>query len=230
MSGDATRAARQFGEGPLSRSAARVYTLLVVELLLLLACLPGLVPLVLLDADASNIPLYAACALPLGPALSAALYALHHQRPDLTDLRPAAAFRRGYRANLAGVLRIWVPLLALLTVVAVNLAHLDVAGVPRWWAVPLVGVAALAALVGVNALVITSLFAFRARDVARLALHFTVRAPGVGIGTALVLVAGAAVTAVTSEAVLALAGSVCALALLRVAAPMVETIREEFTA
>ncbi|TDC64111.1 hypothetical protein E1258_09035 [Micromonospora sp. KC207] len=229
MSSDAARTARQFGDGPLSRAAARVYTLIVVEVLLLLACLPGLVPLVLLDPDASNIPLYAACVLPLAPALSAALYALHHQRPDLTDLRPAAAFRRGYRINLAGVLRIWVPLLAWLTVVAVNLAHLDVAAVPRWWAVPLVGVAAVATLVWTNALVITSLFAFRARDVARLALHFAVRAPGVSLGTALLLSASAAVTAVTSEAVLALAGSVCALALLRVAAPMTATIQREFT-
>jgi uncharacterized membrane protein YesL len=230
VSSEAARAARGFGDGPLSRVAARVHTLLVVELLLLAASLPGLVPLVLLGRDASNVPLYAACALPLGPALSAALYALHHQRPDLTDLRPAAAFLRGYRANAAGVLRLWAPLLAWLTVVGVNLAHLDAAGVPRWWAALLVGVAAVAALAGAHALVVTSLFAFRARDVARLAVGFLVRAPAGTLGVALLLAAAVAVTAVTSEAVLALAGSLWALALLRVAGPMIDTIRKEFTA
>ncbi|TDB87018.1 DUF624 domain-containing protein, partial [Micromonospora fluostatini] len=121
---------RQFGDGPLSRGAAHVYTLLVVGVLLVATTLPGLVPLVLLGSDVSNLPLVAACLLPVGPAVSAALYALRHQRPDLTDLRPAALFLRGYRANLGGTLRIWVPLLAWLTVVAVNLANLAAAAVP----------------------------------------------------------------------------------------------------
>src|SRR4051812_29804719 len=70
-SDDAVGAGRQFGVGPLARAAAFVHTLLVVELLLLATTVPGLVPLVLLDRDASNVPLAAACALPLGPAVSA---------------------------------------------------------------------------------------------------------------------------------------------------------------
>ena len=48
---------QQFGTGLLSRVAARVYSLIVVELLLLLTTVPGLVLLVLLDRDASNLPL-----------------------------------------------------------------------------------------------------------------------------------------------------------------------------
>ena len=75
--GEAARPRPGFGEGPLSRAAALVYTLIVVELLLLATTLPGLVPLVLLARDVSNAPLAALCLLPLGPALSAALYALH---------------------------------------------------------------------------------------------------------------------------------------------------------
>lgn len=124
--------AGQFGAGPLSRIAALVYTLLVVEGLLLAATLPGLVPLVLLDRDASNVPLAAACALPLGPALSAAVYALHRRSRDITDLRPAAAFWRGYRMNVLDVLRMWVPWLLLLTVIGVSLANFSAARVPGW--------------------------------------------------------------------------------------------------
>jgi hypothetical protein len=227
---EAVGARRQFGDGPLSRAAALIYTLLVVELLFLVTTGPGLVPLVLLDRDASNIPLVAACALPLGPAMSAALYALHHRHPDLTDLRPAAAFWRGYKANLSGVLRIWVPWLVWLTIVAVNLAYFAAADVPRWWAALLVLVAVAATLWGANALVITSLFAFRATDVARLGLYFLVRRWSVSLGHASLLIVAAAVTAFSSEAVLALLGSVFALALLRTCRPMITEIRAEFTA
>jgi hypothetical protein len=220
----------QFGEGPLARAAALVYNLLVVEVLLLTTAAPGLVVLVLLDRDASNIPLAAACAVPLGPALSAALYALRHRRRDLTDLRPAAAFWRGYRLNLRGALVVWVPWLAWLTIVGVNLAHFSATGLPGWWGVLLALVGAAATLAAVNALVITSLFAFRAADVARLAVLYLARTPGVTLGNACLAVVAAGVTALSSEAVLALLGSVLAAALLRTCRPMVTEIERELTA
>jgi hypothetical protein len=227
---DTAPAWRQFGDGPLSRVAALVYTLLVVEALLVLTTLPGLVGLVLLARDVSNLPLAAVCAIPLGPAAAAALYALRHQRPDLTDLRPAALFWQGWRVNLGPVLRVWLPLLLWLTVVAVNLAHRSAVDLPGWWAVLLVAVAGAAVLVGTNTLVITSAFTFRTRDVARLAVYFLVRAPGVTFGHACLLALAAGVTAVASEAVLALLGAVFVGALAWTSGPMIDTIRKEFTA
>ncbi|MFJ8687763.1 hypothetical protein [Micromonospora wenchangensis] len=220
---------REVGDGPLSRAAAAVYTVLVVGSLLILTTLPGLVPALLLGRDASNLPLVALCLLPVGPAVSAALYALHHQRPDLTDLRPAARFRQGYRANLAQVLRIWVPSLLWLTVIAVNLTHLSVAGVPTGWAVPLLVIGVAVTLVGGNALVIASLFTFRTRDVLRLALYFLVRTPAVTIGTVLLLAAAAALTVLVSEALPVLLAGPFVLAYLRVATPMTDLVRKDFT-
>ncbi|MFY1623166.1 hypothetical protein ACN261_27335 [Micromonospora sp. WMMD723] len=220
---------REVGDGPLSRAAAAVYTVLVVGFLLLLTTLPGLVPVLLLGRDASNLPLVALCLVPVGPAVSAALYALHHQRPDLTDLRPAARFRQGYRANVAQVLRIWVPLLLWLTVIAVNLAHLPVAGVPTGWAVPLLAIGGALTLAGGNALVIASLFTFRTRDVLRLALYFLVRTPTVTVGTALLLAAAGALTVLVSEALPVLLAGPFVLAYLRVATPMTDLVRKDFT-
>jgi hypothetical protein len=221
---------KRFGEGPLSRIAALVYTLLVVEAQLLLATLPGLVPLVLLDRDASNVPLAAACALPLGPALSAALYALHRRSRDITDLKPAAAFWRGYRMNILGVLRIWVPWLVWLTIIGVSLANFSAADLPGWWAALLVIIAAVATVWLANAIVITSLFVFRPVDIARLAAYFLVRRPGVTLGNAgLVIIAGG-VTYFATEAALALLGSILANMLLLACRPMTAEIQEDFVA
>ena len=227
---DLGRGRAGFGTGPLSRAAALVYTLLVVELLVLISTAPGLALVVLLDRDASNLPLVAVAALPVGPALSAAVYALRRRGRDLTDLAPAAAFRRGYRMNLRGVLLIWLPCSAWLTVLAVNLAYHRAAAVPGWWAVALAALALLAALWLANALVITSLYAFRARDVARLAGYFLLRRPGTTLGNAGLLILAAGITVVASEAVLALLGSVFAAALLRTCGPMLAEIEERFTA
>ncbi|MFB9239892.1 DUF624 domain-containing protein [Plantactinospora siamensis] len=225
----------QFGVGPLARGAALAYTLLTVQALLLvtaapLLAWPLLVPPLLLDRDASTIALVAACAVPLGPALSAALYALRRRSLDLTDLHPARAFWRGYRANWAQVLTIWVPLLLGLAIVAVNLAHFSAAAVPGWWAALLVVLALVATLGGVNALVIVSLFAFRTRDVVRLALYFLVRAPRVTLGVAAVLVVAAGIAATASIAVLAVFGSLLGLALLWASGPLIDAVTKEFTA
>ena len=215
---------RRFGEGPLSRTAALIYTLLVVELWFLLAIAPGLMSLVLLDRDASNAPLVVLCALPVAPALSAALYALRNRGRDLTDLTPSAAFRRGYRMNLPAVLRIWLPWSAWMGIVAFSLA------VPGWWTAALVVVAVVVALWLINALVITSLYAFRARDVARLAGYFLGRTPGVTLGNAGLLLVAAGITTFASEAVLALLGSLLAAAFLRTSSGIRREIEARFIA
>lgn len=222
--------ARQFGEGPLARVAALVYSLLAIELMLLVTTLPGLIPLVLLDRDASNAPLAVACAVPLGPALSAAIYALRKHKGDLTDLRPAAAFWRGYRLNVGGVLRVWIPWLALIAVLAVNLSHARAAAIPGWWMGLLVALAVASALWMANALVIVSLFSFRTIDIARLAAYFLGRTRSVTLGDLGLLICAAGLVAVASEAVLALVGVLFAAFLLRVSRPMIALVTEEFTA
>lgn len=226
----AAEARERFGTGPLSRAAAFIYTMLAVEVLVLLTAGPGLVAMVLLDRNASNLPLAAACALPAGPALSAALYALDRRRLDLTDLRPTATFWRGYRLNAKDALVTWAGWLVWITVLAMSLTNLTVAGLPRWWAVPIGLVAVAATLWGLNALVIASMFAFRARDVARLAAYCLVRSPGATVGNLCLLIVAVGIVLVSSEAVLALLGSLFLLALLHNCRPVIAVVRTEFTA
>jgi hypothetical protein len=219
-----------FGTGPLARASALVYTLLVTEGLLLLTSAPGLVPLLMLGGSASNLPLDAACLVPAGPAASAALFALWRRSADLAGLRPAAAFWRGYRLNVGGVLRLYLPWLAVMTMVAIGLAHGGAAGVPGWWRVLLVVIAVVGTLWLANAMVITSLFAFRVADVARLAAYFLGKTPLVALGNAGVLIAGALVTAFGTEPVTMLLAAVGCLTLLTSSRPMIEQVKERFTA
>jgi hypothetical protein len=213
---------QRFGTGPLSRAAALVHTLLVVQSLMLLTGAAGIVPLVLLDRDASNIPLAVGCAIPAGPALSAALYALRRRSRDLTDLEPARAFLRGYRMNVAGVLKLWVPWLAWEAVLGVDLAH-------GGWTIGVAAIALVAALWQANVLVIASLYTFRARDTARLAAYFLVRTPRVTLGTAGLLALAGVVVLFWSEAVLVMLAVVFAAALLRTAGPLRTGIEARFT-
>lgn len=229
-SATAPASGRQFGEGPLAQVTSAVYCLMTVELLMLLTSAPGIVPLILLDRTASNAPLAVACMLPIAPSLSAALFALRHHRGDLTDLRPAAEFWRGYRLNALAVLRVWVPWLVGMAVIAENLAHLKASGVPGWWGAVLVVIAVVSLLWMANALVITSLFSFRTIDVARLSAYFLGRTRGVTLGNLCLLIVSVGVVDLASEAALAALGVIFGGALLRTAEPLIRQVTEEFTA
>ena len=222
---------REFGDGVLARGAAAVHRVLVIELGLLLAAAPGLVLLALLVPDASNAPLAALALVPVGPAVSAAVFAW---RATLREpgLEPLRHFVRGYRANVVDVLRWWVPTLVLLTVLVTNLAHLDAvitAPVPR----AVVRAVLLAVLVATplwaaHVLVLTSLFTLRTRDAARLGLHHLGRRASAGAASLLVLAGG--VVVLTSDWVLALLGSLFTLLLLHNARTMIVDVEEGVTA
>jgi hypothetical protein len=79
-------------------------------------------------------------------------------------------------------------------------------------------------------MVITSLFAFRVVDVTRLAAYFLGRTPLVALGNAGVLIAGALVTAFGTEPVALLLATVGCLGLLTSSRPMIEQVKERFTA
>lgn len=221
--------ATDFGIGPLSRAAALIHTLVTVEALLLAAAAPGLAGLFLLGPDPSNLPLAAVCLLPLGPALSAALYALHHRDRDLTDLHPARAYRRGWRLNALPALKLWAPLLAWLTVIAFTLTHFSATGLPGWWAVLLAATGLGSLLWGAHALVLTSLFSFRTRDTARLAGYFLFRHGRATLATASLLVLTAAGTALLTEALPALLAAPLLLSLLHGSRAVIAETQEDFT-
>ncbi|MFF0011745.1 hypothetical protein [Streptomyces sp. NPDC005374] len=225
----ATGSAVSFGIGPLSRAAALIHTLVTVEALLLVAASPGLVGLLLLGPDPAGLPLAAVCLLPLGPATAAALYALHHRDHDLADLHPARAYWRGWRLNALPSLRLWTPLLAWLTVIAFTLTHFSATGLPGWWAVLLTAIGAGSLLWGAHALVLTALFAFRARDTARLAGYFLFRHGRATLAAASLLVLTVTGTTLLTEALPALLAAPLLLSLLHSSRPVIAETQEEFT-
>jgi len=78
--------------------------------------------------------------------------------------------------------------------------------------------------------VITSLFAFRAVDAARLAAYFLGRTPLVTLGNAGVLLGAAILTAYGTEALTALLVTTLGLLLLGTSRAMIEQVRRDFTA
>ncbi|WP_203753501.1 DUF624 domain-containing protein [Cellulomonas chitinilytica] len=224
MSRDAERFS-EVGRGPLSRWSAVVYWALVIEGLVVLTSLPGLVLLLLLDRSAGNAPLFALAAVPLGPSLAAAVFAWRQWLATPAgdrDLTPARHYLRGYRLNWRDVLQWWVPTLVLLAVLDINAAG----GGPFALVAVLLGVAVLA-WAG-NALVLSSVFAFRTRDVARLAAYYLAAKPGSGLGVVALVVIGGGIAVLATDWLLLLLLSVLVLLLVRNAGPVIADAKERF--
>jgi hypothetical protein len=222
-------ARREFGEGVLGRVTAVVYWYLMVEALLVVAVLPGALGSLFLERTPGNAPLFALCLVPVGPAVSAALFALR-DRTRAEGLTPASSFWRGCRLNWADALKVWVPALVAGVVLLLGLANVGAGGVPGWFAGVLVVVGAGLALWVVNALVIVSFFGFRTRDAARLAAHFLGARPLVTLGSLSLLVLAAGIVALTTEALFGLLAAAWLALVLRNAGPLLTEVEEQFTA
>lgn len=160
---------RDFGTGPLSQLAGSVYRHGVLALCLVLACLPTLVAAMLLGGSPRGLPWVVVAQLPVAPALSAGLYAVRGWRRE-DEAGPAQLFRRGYRMNVVDVLRWWAPTVAVLAVLATNVVNPGAVAIGSALGVVSLVVGALVLLWAGHALVVSSFFTFRTRDVARIAV------------------------------------------------------------
>ena len=214
-------------EGPLSRVAAVVYWFVMIELLLVLTTAPGLVIALFLDRSAGNLPLFVLCAVPLGPAVSAALFAWRVFLRE-RDTAPAHHFWRGYRLNLLDALRVWVPALVLLAVLVTNVAFAGVAGgvgIP----VPVsLGLAAVVLVWSMRMLVITSAFAFRWRDAARIAAFTLTSRPLPSLGLLSLVVLTFGIAGLAFDAVVALLAAPLTYLLARNEAPVLALVQLRF--
>lgn len=228
MSGARAWTDTEVGPGALSRGAAAVYRLLVLEVLLVVTTLPTALLLVLLRRDAANLPLVALALVPVGPAVVAGLAAVRAWEAD-PDLQPARAFWRAYRRDARGTLGWWVPLLAVLAVLAVNAAYADV--VPGGPALRPVGLAlaALLLVLGAHLAVLQARFTFRVRDAVRIALAEMVPQWRFSLGVLCLLLVGATVTVLAFDVVTALLAWAAVLLLHLMARPLVTEVTERFT-
>jgi len=193
--------ADEVGRGPLSRGAAFVYRQMVLEAQLLIAVLPSIVTILLLDRDPSNLPLFVLALLPVAPALVAGVAAATVAH---TDLSPSRHFLRSYRRDLVPTLRWAAPAAIALALLTFNLIHLgDVDGGAALR--PLYTVlSALVLIWGGHMVVLTAGFEFRLRDAARIAVVQLASQWRFSLGVLSLIVVAAFLVIVSSEAVLLL--------------------------
>jgi uncharacterized membrane protein YesL len=199
---------RQYGDGALFRFSNTVYWFLATEFYLVVTGLPFVFALVFLERDPSNAVLYAIAGAFLGPAIAAALHCMRKIMRE-KDLDPTRDFVRGYRLNVLDTLKFWVPAVAVLTILVLNLRSLETQSSPLDAALQVLMV--LVALIGtlwlMNMMVISTAFHFRQRDLARLSVFYLGKTLRITFGNLATLFIAAVLLLLTSDWVLLLSSS-----------------------
>lgn len=226
----------EYGSGPLFRAAGVVYGVMVADALLVLAnLLLVLAPVLASLAGGSALlaALLVVAFVPVGPSLVAAAYAFNRLLAG-EDTGVFRDFVRGYRTNFRQALAVWVPYVAVLAAVVVNLLLLPGtfdAGNPAPSAarVGLLGLGLLVATAGVTAMLLLSRFTFRTRDVYRLSLYCLGAQKRVSLGNAGILfITAFLLTATTAGLLIFVAGLAMFLVCLN-SRPLLTLIEARFT-
>lgn len=231
----------EYGSGPLFRAATTVHGVMVADALLVLSNIVVVLAPVLVSLAGGSALLAAGAQLglvflafvPVGPSLVAAAYAFNR----LLAGEETGVFRdfvRGYRANFRQALAAWLPYVAMLAAVVVNLLLLPGtpdAGSPALSVarIGLLGLGLLVATAGVTAMLLLARFTFRVRDLYRLSLYSLCAQKRVSLGTAGILfITAFLLTVTTAGLMLVIAGPVVYLICLN-SRPLLRFIEQKFT-
>lgn len=218
----------EFRSGPLSQLAGAVYRHMALGICLVLGCLPTVAIVTLLASSPGNAPFFVLAQVFVAPALSAGLYAVRGWRRD-AEASPSSLFWTGYRLNALDVLRWCVPALLVAAVLSVNVAYAEsVAGGAILRPVTLVLGLALTLWAG-HALVISSFFSFRTRDLARIATVELFGRWRVTLTFLSMLIVAAGVTYLGNEVGVALLAWAFVSPLEFIARPVVVNVTQRFT-
>lgn len=217
------------GSGLLGRITVEVYWVLALTVFFGVACLPGAVVILLLEPGRPAVGLLLLVVLPVGPALAATLFAWRH-RSRVEDPTPWRCYSAGYRLSALDALKVWLPGCAVLSIIGTGVRATELGLVPSAYLVVLAAIGLVVALSTVHALVITTVFSFRLRDVVRLAVFHTFRLPRVTLAVLALLISMAALLIAVGDWVLVLTAGIFARVLVHYEQPLLDRIRIEFTA
>jgi len=214
--------------GTLERVTQALYWFVVIDVLLVVTSAPTVVTWMLLARDASNIPLYTASLLFILPAVAAAFWAWRAWTED-PDPVPLARFLRGYRLNLVDSLKIGVPGLVVLTVLATNITYGEVAGTSAL-NIAFLLIAAMVAAVMMRSLSLASALSFRFVDILRLSVFTLLTMPLRTLALLSIGVLVAGISLFVGDYAFLFLASVLTFIVCRSEQPVIARIREQFVA
>jgi hypothetical protein len=218
----------ELGRGPLGRASVVLHRYAAISLGCVLASLPAAAGALLLPWEGLAVLLIVLLTGSVAAALSAALAAWRDEARTVHP-EPWSAFWRGWRRNAVDVLRAVAPGLVVVGIVSVTVVNIGGAGIGPGYAWLLLGIAGVTTLIGIRVTVLATMFAFRTRDLWRLAAYTLFRVPRATVALLAMVICAVGLVWITNEAALLALVGVLARWLLHHERPVIDLVRDQFT-
>ncbi|KAB8130999.1 DUF624 domain-containing protein [Gracilibacillus oryzae] len=163
----------QFTQGGFYRFSNYVYWLMILNVLFIASNILFFIAFITLIPSVSNAIFYFIASIPTGPAIAALCHALSKLVRE-KEVAPVADFIHAYRNNFKDVLKVWLPILIVAFILVIDIQYFNQN--PTLFYQILNGIFLVALLIlsvfTFYALIITSHYQFRIRDVYRLSVYY----------------------------------------------------------
>ncbi|WP_251549787.1 YesL family protein [Neobacillus muris] len=218
-----------FGEGKFFGIANLIYGLLMTNIYFVFSNILFLFFFMALQPSISNLTIYFLALIPTGPAISALFYSLGKLIRE-KELSPLRDFFYGYKINFKDTLKFWLPFLAVLFILLVDLHYFNSKGSILYLILSVVFLVAIIVLLvlTLNAFLINAGFVFRTKDLWKLSVYYSFKKRKVTFGNIGIVIITLFLSAVTTDFLVVLAASLIGYVFLVNSKDLLEDIQQNF--
>ncbi|CAM3903931.1 YesL family protein [Lederbergia lenta] len=221
---------KEFGQGIFFMISNHIYWLTLTNIYFVLCNTIFLFFFMALEPVFSNLIIIFLALIPTGPAIMALCYVMDKLVRD-KEISPTRDFFYGYKVNFKDTLKVWIPMLALLFILIVDLQYFYAESTVINQVLSIVFLVALIVLICLSLYVfpITAKFKFRIRDVYKLSIYYSFKKLKISFGNIGIIIIALFFMFITSNfLILFIAGALCYLLTLN-SKDIIEDIKLNYT-
>ncbi|MDL0436449.1 MULTISPECIES: DUF624 domain-containing protein [unclassified Niallia] len=220
---------KEFGEGILFTFTNYVYSLLLANFLFVSVNAVFIFFFMALEPSFSNILIYMIALIPTGPAISGLLYVLEKLLRTKEAITVSDYFY-GYKTNIKNTLLLWCMILAVFSVLLIDLQYLNQTAllIEQLISIVLYILFLLAVLISINMLILNAKFEFRKKDIFKLSIFYSFAHVKASLGNIFILLLIVFVTMLTSDFILLFVASIIGLLLIKNARRLLTDVEATF--
>lgn len=221
---------QEFGQGILSVVTNYIYWFMLTNIYFVFCNLIFLFAFITLEPELSNMILIFLALIPTGPAITALCYVMDKLVRE-KEISPTKDFFYGYKINFKDTLKVWLPILAAIFILIIDLQYFyqDSTRIHQILAIVfLVGLGFLFCIL-LYVFPITAKFKFRMRDVFKLSIYYSFKKLKTTTGNIGILIIAIFLMLITTDFLFLFIASVLSYVLTLNSRAVINDIEENYT-
>ncbi|MCR2822872.1 YesL family protein [Lederbergia panacisoli] len=221
---------KEFGQGIFFVISSYIYWFMLTNIYFIFCNIIFLFAFITLEPVISNIIIIFLTLIPTGPAITALCYVMDKLVRE-KDISPTKDFFYGYRINFIDTLKVWLPLLAVIFILIIDLQYFNQDSTKINQIMAIVFLVAIGLLICVFLYVfpITAKYKFRIRDTYKLSIYYSFKKVKIATGNIGIIIIALFFTFITTDILLLFIASILSYLLTLNSREVIDDIKMNYT-